>query len=67
MVSITAAVGSGHMLTGDATFRGLGLLVLKSALLLVVLVQPFWVREIELVLLGAGAGAAPRKQLAVEP
>ena len=48
-------------------FRGLGALVLKSVLLLWVLVQPFSPREIEFVLLGAGAGAAPRKQLAVEP
>jgi hypothetical protein len=55
------------MLTGDAMFRGLGVLVLKSALLLWVLVQPFSAREIALVLLGAGAGAVPRKQLAVEP
>jgi hypothetical protein len=55
------------MLTGDAMFRGLGAFVLKSVLLLRVSVQPFSVREIELVLLGAGAGAAPRKQLAVEP
>ena len=55
------------MLTGDATFRGLGVLVLKSALLLWVLVQPFSAREIDVVLLGAGAGAAPRKQFAVAP
>lgn len=48
-------------------FRGLGALVLKSALLLWVLEQPFSAREIALVLLGAGAGAAPRKQFAVEP
>ena len=48
-------------------FRGLGALVLKSVLLLWVLVQPFCPREIEFVLPGAGAGAAPRKQLAVEP
>jgi hypothetical protein len=55
------------MLTGDAMFRGLGALVLKSALLLSVLVQPFWARWIALVLLGAGAEAVPLKQLAVEP
>ena len=48
-------------------FRGLGVLVLKSVLLLWVLVQPFSARWIAFVLLGAGAGAAPRKQLAVEP
>jgi len=55
------------MLTGDAIVRGLGALVLKSALLFCVLVQPSSAREIEFVLLGAGAGAAPRKQVAVEP
>jgi hypothetical protein len=48
-------------------FRGSGALVLKSALLLSVLVQPFPPRETALVLLGAGAGAVPRKQFAVEP
>lgn len=48
-------------------FRGLGALVLKSVLLFWVLVQPFSVREMALVLLGDGAGVAPRKQLAVEP
>ena len=48
-------------------FRGLGALVLKSVLLLRVSVQPFWARWIAFVLLGAGAGAVPRKQLAVEP
>ena len=48
-------------------FRGLGALVLKSALLLSVLVQPLWARWIAFVLLGAGAEAVPRKQLAVEP
>lgn len=48
-------------------FRGSGALVLKSVLLLLVLVQPFSLREIALVLLGAGAGAVPRKQFAVEP
>ena len=48
-------------------FRGLGALVLKSVLLLSVFVQPFSARWIALVLLGAGAGADPRKQLAVEP
>ena len=48
-------------------FSGLGALVLKSVLLLRVSVQPLSLREIELVLLGAGAGAAPLKQLAVEP
>ena len=48
-------------------FRGLGVVGLKSALLLWVLVQPFSLREIEFVLLGAGAGAAPRKQFAVVP
>ena len=55
------------MLTGDAMFRGLGVLVLKSVLLLPVLVQPFSVRRIALVLLAAGAGRVPRKQLAVVP
>lgn len=48
-------------------FRGLGVLVLKSVLLLSVLVHPFALREMALVLLGAGAGAVPRKQFAVEP
>jgi len=48
-------------------FRGLGALVLKSELLLWVLEQPFSPREMAFVLLGAGAGAVPRKQLAVEP
>jgi hypothetical protein len=48
-------------------FRGLGGLVLKSALLLWVSMQPFSAREMALVLLGAGAGAVPRKQLAVAP
>ena len=48
-------------------FRGLGALILKSALLLWVSVQPFSAREIEFVLLGAGAGLVPRKQVAVEP
>jgi hypothetical protein len=55
------------MLTGDATFRGLGALVLKSVLLLPEFMQPFSARWIALVLLGAGAGAVPLKQLAVEP
>ena len=48
-------------------FRGLGVVGLKSVLLLWVLVQPFSPREIEFVLLGAGAGPVPRKQFAVEP
>jgi hypothetical protein len=48
-------------------FRGLGGPSAKSARLLRVLVQPFAAREIEFVLLGAGAGAEPRKQLAVLP
>lgn len=65
--SSNAADNSGHMLTGDAMFRGLGALVLKSALLLWVLAQPFSPRRIALVLLGAGVGPVPRKQLAVEP
>ena len=55
------------MLTGDARLRGFGFPVVKSVLLLAVLVQPFVFREIELVLLGAGAGPVPLKQVAVVP
>jgi hypothetical protein len=55
------------MLTGDAILRGFGFSGAKSVLLLRVSVQPSVLRMIALVLLGAGAGAAPRKQLAVAP
>jgi hypothetical protein len=55
------------MLTGDATLRGVGEAAMKSELLLRVSVQPSDLRMIALVLLAAGAGALPLKQLAVEP
>ena len=55
------------MLAGDARLRGFGVPVLKSLLLLRVSVQPLAARAMALVLLGAGAGAPPLKQLAVEP
>ena len=48
-------------------FLGLGGPSPKSATLLRVSVHPPAVRKIELVLLGAGAGAEPRKQFAVLP
>src|SRR6185369_11815950 len=48
-------------------FLGLGGPSAKSATLLRVLAQPFAARTIALVLLGATAGADPRKQLAVLP
>src|SRR5690349_24571143 len=47
--------------------RGLGALSAKSATLLRVLVQPLAARRIAFVLLGATAGAEPRKQFAVLP
>ena len=56
-----------HMLTGDAIFRGFGWVETKSVLLLRVSVQPSDLRMIALVLLGAGVGPLPLKQLAVEP
>ena len=55
------------MLTGDAIFRGFGITAAKSALLLEVSVQPFDLRMTALVLLAAGAGALPLKQVAVAP
>ena len=55
------------MLTGDARLRGFGGAAVKSVVLFRVLVQPSDLRRMALVLLGAGAGALPRKQLAVEP
>jgi hypothetical protein len=61
------AVDCAHMLTGDATLRGVGGAAMKSALLLRVSAQPSDLRRIALVLLAAGAGALPLKQLAVEP
>jgi hypothetical protein len=61
------AVDCVHMLTGDATLRGVGEAAMKSELLLRVSVQPSDLRMIALVLLAAGAGALPLKQLAVEP
>ena len=56
-----------HMLTGDAMLRGFGGAAVKSALLLVVSVQPSDLRRIALVLLAAGAGALPLKHEAVAP
>ena len=47
--------------------RGVGVVEMKSALLLGVLVQPSDLRMMALVLLGAGAGALPLKQVALEP
>ena len=55
------------MLTGDAIFRGLGLPVAKSVLLLSESVQPADLRMTALVLLAAGAGALPLKHEAVAP
>jgi hypothetical protein len=48
-------------------FLGLGGPRAKSATLLRVSAQPLAARRIALVLLGAGAGAEPRKQFAVLP
>jgi hypothetical protein len=48
-------------------FLGLGGSRPKSAALLRVLLQPFAARKRAFVLLGATAGAEPRKQLAVLP
>src|ERR1043165_8681938 len=48
-------------------FRGLGGTSAKSATLVRVLVQPFAARARAFVLLGAVAGAEPRKQFAVLP
>jgi hypothetical protein len=56
-----------HMLTGEARLRGVGGVGRKSALLLVVSVQPLVLRMTALVLLAAGAGSLPLKQVAVEP
>ena len=47
--------------------RGVGLVAMKSALLLFVSVQPSDLRMIAVVLLAAGAGPLPLKQVAVEP
>ena len=65
--SAFATVDCAHMLTGDAILRGVGGEAMKSVLLFRVLVQPSDLRMMALVLLGAGAGALPLKQLAVEP
>ena len=56
-----------HMVTGDAMLRGFGVAAMKSELLLVVSVQPSVLRRAALVLLAAGAGALPLKQVAVAP
>ena len=48
-------------------FRGFGAMVAKSLELFCVLVQPFERRITAMALPGAGAGPAPRKQLAVLP
>ena len=47
--------------------RGIGGAAMKSVLLFRVLVQPSDLRRMALVLLGAGVGALPLKQLAVAP
>jgi hypothetical protein len=56
-----------HMLTGEARLRGFGGAAMKSALLLAVSAQPSDLRITAFVLLAAGAGALPLKQLAVAP
>ncbi|HSK65193.1 MAG TPA: hypothetical protein VK893_15170, partial [Pyrinomonadaceae bacterium] len=65
--SMLEAVDCGHMLTGDAMLRGVGLVALKSAPLSFVSMQPSDLRIMALVLLAAGAGALPLKQVAVVP
>lgn len=52
---------------GAERFRGIGGPTAKSAALFIVSVQPAPPRNAASVLLGADAGARPRKQLAVEP
>jgi hypothetical protein len=64
---VLATADGAHMLTGDAMLWGFGGAATKSALLLVVSVQPFALRMIALVLLAAGAGALPLKHEAVAP
>ena len=66
-VPVLRAIDCVHMLTGDAMLRGFGVVAMKSALLLVVSVQPSDLRRIPLVLLAAGAGALPLKHVALEP
>lgn len=64
---LVATVDCAHMLTGDAKLRGFGVAAMKSALLFSVSVQPSDLRMTALVLLAAGAGALPLKQVALAP
>src|ERR1051325_1151052 len=52
---------------GDAVLRGFGAAAVKSEAFWFVSVQPPCARRTALVLLGAGVGPVPSKQLAVEP
>lgn len=56
-----------HEINGEEVFLGFGGATAKSPALLRVSVQPFVARVTALVLLPAGAGPVPRKQLAVFP
>jgi hypothetical protein len=53
--------------TGDAESRGFGAPATKSAAFESASAQPPFARRTAVVLLGAGAGPEPSKQLAVEP
>jgi hypothetical protein len=56
-----------HLLNGALLFLGFGAASAKSPALLCVSVQPFVFRVAAFVLLAAGAGAVPLKQVAVLP
>ena len=58
-------VGAPQTAVGDAVFRGVGALAVKSAELSLVSAQPFILRKADAVALGAGAAPAPSKQFAV--
>ncbi len=62
-----APVGPPHRWIAVAVFRGFGAPVAKSAALTSVSTQPASARRSAVVLLGAGAGPLPSKQLAVAP
>ncbi len=65
--SVDSAATPLQELAGEPLLRGLGATAVKSAALLFVSVQPLLARRSAKVVLGAGAGPLPSKQLAVEP
>jgi hypothetical protein len=66
-VAVGVLVGGEHRFGTDALLRGFGAPVVKSAVFPSVSVQPASLLSTAVVLLGAGAGPLPSKQLALLP